>query len=138
MTTGCKNIYHRLSASKPMRKALATVVNICRMLLGLTFVFSGYVKAIDPTGTKYKIEDYLGAVGVGGVLPDYVTITIAILLAGLEFSLGIFMLLAIRRRQVSKIMLAFMVVMTLITAWLAIFNPITDCGCYGDAIHLTN
>jgi triosephosphate isomerase len=138
MTIGFKNISHRLAASETMQKVLTVVVNVCRFLLALTFVFSGYVKAIDPTGTKYKIEDYLAAVGLGGILPDYVTIAMAVLLAGLEFSLGIFMLLAIRRRQVSKLMLVFMAVMTLITAWLAIFNPITDCGCFGDAIHLTN
>lgn len=135
MTIDFKNISHRLAASETMQKVLTVVVNVCRFLLALTFVFSGYVKAIDPTGTKYKIEDYLAAVGLGGILPDYVTIAMAVLLAGLEFSLGIFMLLAIRRRQVSKLMLVFMAVMTLITAWLAIFNPITDCGCFGDAIH---
>ena len=120
------------------KKAVGIVVNISRFILGLVFVFSGYVKAIDPTGTQYKIEDYMEAVGLAGVLPDYITMTVAILLSALEFSLGIFMLLAIRRRQVSRIMLAFMIVMTLITVWLALFNPVKDCGCFGDAIHLTN
>ena len=113
-------------------------VGVCRLLLGATFVFSGYVKAIDPLGTQYKIDDYLGAIGLEGVLPGYVTIAASALLAALEFSLGIFMLLAIRRRQVSRIILIFMTLMTLITVWLAVDNPIPDCGCFGDAIHLTN
>ena len=113
-------------------------VGVCRLLLGATFVFSGYVKAIDPLGTQYKIDDYLGAVGLEGVLPGYVTLAASVLLTALEFSLGIFMLLAIRRRQVSRIILIFMSLMTLITVWLAVGNTIPDCGCFGDAIHLTN
>lgn len=114
------------------------VVNICRFILGLTFIFSGYVKAIDPLGTEYKIEDYLEAIGWAGVLPWQVTLTTSVLLSALEFSLGIFMLFAIRRRLVSKLMTAFMVVMTLVTLWLALANPVKDCGCFGDAIHLSN
>jgi len=114
------------------------LVNIARFVVGLTFIFSGYVKAIDPLGTLYKMQDYLEAVGLPGVLPDYLLISAAILLAGLEFSLGIFMVLAIRRRLTSKIILAFMAVMTLITLWLVIANPVKDCGCFGDALHLTN
>lgn len=114
------------------------VVNLCRFILGLTFIFSGYVKAIDPLGTQYKIEDYLEAVGLAGILPWQVTLTTSVLLSALEFCLGIFMLFAIRRRLVSKLMTLFMAVMTLITLWLALANPVKDCGCFGDAIHLTN
>ena len=118
--------------------ALTVVVNVCRFLLGATFVFSGFVKAVDPIGTQYKIQDYLGAVGLEGVLPNWVTLTTSVLLSALEFSLGVFILLAMRRRLVSKIIVVFMAVMTLITLWLALFNPVKDCGCFGDAIHLTN
>ena len=118
--------------------ALTILVNVCRFLLGATFVFSGFVKAVDPIGTQYKIEDYLGAVSLEGVFPDWVTLTTSVLLSALEFSLGVFILLAMRRRLVSKIIVVFMAVMTLITLWLALFNPVKDCGCFGDAIHLTN
>ena len=58
-------------------------VGVCRLLVGATFVFSGYVKAIDPLGTQYKIDDYLGAVGLEGVLPGYVTLAASVLLAAL-------------------------------------------------------
>lgn len=118
--------------------ALTILVNVCRFLLGATFVFSGFVKAVDPIGTQYKIEDYLGAISLEGVFPDWVTLTTSVLLSALEFSLGVFILLAMRRRLVSKIIVVFMAVMTLITLWLALFNPVKDCGCFGDAIHLTN
>lgn len=117
---------------------LTILVNVCRFLLGATFVFSGFVKAVDPIGTQYKIQDYLGAISLEGVFPDWVTLTTSVLLSALEFSLGVFILLAMRRRLVSKIIVVFMAVMTLITLWLALFNPVKDCGCFGDAIHLTN
>ena len=117
---------------------LTLLVNVCRLVVGATFVFSGFVKAIDPTGTQYKIQDYLAAAGLAGALPGWLTLVVSVLLAALEFCLGVFMLFAMHRRLVSKITVAFMVVMTLVTVWLAAFNPIKDCGCFGDAIHLTN
>ena len=122
-----------------LRSVMLTIlVNICRFLIGATFVFSGFVKAVDPIGTQYKIQDYLGAIGLVGVLPDWVTLSTSVLLSAFEFSLGVFILLAIRRRLVSKLIVAFMAVMTLVTLWLALFNPVKDCGCFGDALHLTN
>ena len=113
-------------------------VNICRFLVALTFIFSGYVKAIDPLGTQYKIEDYLEAVSLVQYVPSFVTLGTSILLSATEFCLGIFLLFAIHRRTTSKLTVVFMAVMTLITLWLWLANPITDCGCFGDAIHLTN
>ena len=114
------------------------LVNACRFLLGATFVFSGFVKAIDPIGTQYKLQDYISAVGMGGIVPDIVTLLASVALSALEFSLGVFVLFAIRRHLVSKILVAFMAVMTLITVWVALFNPVKDCGCFGEALRLTN
>ncbi len=114
------------------------LVNFCRFVMALTFVFSGYVKAIDPLGTQYKLHDYLKAVGMAGYVSPTVTLAVSVLLSALEFSIGIFLLFAIHRRKTSKMALAFMVVMTLVTLWLWVANPISDCGCFGDAILLTN
>lgn len=114
------------------------LVNACRFLLGATFVFSGFVKAIDPIGTQYKLQDYISAVSMGGIVPDIVTLLASVALSALEFSLGVFVLFAIRRHLVSKILVAFMAVMTLITVWIALFNPVKDCGCFGEALRLTN
>lgn len=114
------------------------LVNACRFLLGATFVFSGFVKAIDPIGTQYKLQDYISAVDMGGIVPDIVTLLASVALSALEFSLGVFVLFAIRRHLVSKILVAFMAVMTLITVWIALFNPVKDCGCFGEALRLTN
>ena len=113
-------------------------VNLGRLIVAVTFIFSGYVKAIDPLGTQYKITDYLQPLGLSGIVPDWMTLTASVALSALEFSIGIFLLFAIRRRLTTKISLLFMVVMTLITMWIAIANPVKDCGCFGDAIKLTN
>ena len=117
-------------------KTIAT--NICRAVLAVTFIFSGYVKAIDPLGTQYKIRDYLTALSIGDYVPDWLTLGSSVALASLEFALGIFILFAIRRRFTTRVILAFMAVMTLITVWIAIANPVSDCGCFGDAITLSN
>ncbi len=124
--------------SKAKAAALTVLVNTCRFLLGATFVFSGFVKAIDPIGTQYKLQDYISAVDMGGIVPDIVTLLASVALSALEFSLGVFVLFAIRRHLVSKILVAFMAVMTLITVWIALFNPVKDCGCFGEALRLTN
>ena len=121
-----------------MAKLRIFAVNLCRLLLALTFILSGYVKAIDPLGTQYKLNDYAAAMHLAEYIPDWLTLTGAITLAMTEFALGIFMLFAIQRHLVSKLMTAMMVVMTLITVWIFIANPVKDCGCFGDAIKLTN
>ena len=113
-------------------------VNICRLIVAVTFILSGYVKAIDPLGTQYKIADYVQALGMAGYFSDWMTLTASVALSTLEFSIGIFMLFGIRRRLISKITLLVMGVMTIITIWIAIANPVKDCGCFGDAIKLTN
>lgn len=113
-------------------------VNICRALLAITFIFSGFVKAIDPMGTQYKLDDYVKAVGMAGIIPEWILLMLSVILSALEFTLGVLMLMAIRRRLVSRLTLVFMTVMTAVTLWLAVANPIQDCGCFGDAIHLTN
>ena len=115
-----------------------TLVNVCRLLLAPTLIFSGFVKAIDPLGTQYKINDYLEALSAQGIVPDWVTLTASVLMAGLEFCLGIFLLFAIHRRTVSRITCVFMAVMTIVSLWLFAANPIEDCGCFGDAVKLTN
>lgn len=114
------------------------IVNLCRFVVALTFIFSGYVKAIDPLGTQYKIQDYLTAMNLSGLLPDIITLATAVILAAIEFCLGVFLLLAMHRRITTRITFLFMVFMTIVSMWLWIANPISDCGCFGDAVHLTN
>ena len=121
-----------------MQKLRITVVNVCRFVLAATFIFSGYVKAIDPLGTLYKLKDYATAMSLNGLLPDWVLVGVAIALGALEFALGVFMLFAVRRHVVSRITLAFMTAMTVLTLWIFVADPVKDCGCFGDALKLTN
>lgn len=121
-----------------MQKLRITVVNVCRFVLAATFIFSGYVKAIDPLGTLYKLKDYAAAMSLNGLLPDWALVGVAIALGALEFALGVFMLFAVRRHVVSRITLAFMAAMTVLTLWIFVADPVKDCGCFGDALKLTN
>ena len=119
-------------------RAWKWIVNICRFILGATFVFSGFVKAVDPLGTYYKIQDYLAAFGIQQLLPDIVPLLMSVLLAVLEFAVGMHLLLGIKRRFTTRLALLIMLVMTPLTLYLALTNPISDCGCFGDALVLTN
>ena len=121
-----------------MQKLRITAVNVCRFVLAATFIFSGYVKAIDPLGTLYKLKDYAAAMSLNGLLPDWALVGVAIALGALEFALGVFMLFAVRRHVVSRITLAFMTAMTALTLWIFVADPVKDCGCFGDALKLTN
>ena len=116
----------------------SVLVNVCRLILAPVFIFSGYVKAIDPLGTQYKLHDYAEAAGLSALAPDWLTLGGSVALSALEFCLGIFLLFAIQRRFTSRVTVVFMAAMTLVTLWLAIANPIEDCGCFGDALKLTN
>ena len=127
-----------MEQSNYMNKIKSILVNLSRTLLALTFIFSGFVKAIDPLGSQYKIAEYLEAVQLSAYIPDWAQLILSVGLSAIEFTLGVMLLLAIRRRLASKISLIMMVVMTLVTLWLTVSNPIQDCGCFGDAIHLTN
>ncbi|MBQ7632194.1 MAG: DoxX family protein [Paludibacteraceae bacterium] len=121
-----------------MKKSLHIIGSIARTLVALTFIFSGLVKAIDPLGTVYKIEDYLKA--FGGFFIDFMPYAeiMAVGLIGLEFVLGVCMLCNVRTNWTAWIALVFYLFMTPLTLWIALTNPVSDCGCFGDAIVLTN
>jgi hypothetical protein len=108
----------------------------CRVILGATFIFSGTVKCIDPVGGAIKIEDYFGAFGLSALNP--IATFVSFNLSAAEFMLGLCMLTAVYRKWTTRCMLAFMTFMTLLTLYIALFNPVHDCGCFGDAFILTN
>lgn len=112
--------------------------SVARTLLALTFLFSGFVKAIDPLGTVYKIEDYLKA--FGGGFTDLLPLAgaAAVCLISVELVLGLCMLLNVRTSVTAWISLLFYLAMTPLTLWIAMTNPVSDCGCFGDAVVLTN
>ena len=121
-----------------MKRAKAVALYVARTVVGLTFILSGFVKAIDPLGTQYKIQDYLAAIPPSLSLPDMLTLLMSVSLSMVEFTLGAFMLTAISRRVTARLTLLFMMVMTAVTVWIYIADPVKDCGCFGDALTLTN
>ena len=121
-----------------MNRMKGLAVNVCRLVVALTFIVSGYAKGIDPLGTQYKLHDYLAAMHLADYTADWMTLAAAVVLATMEFTLGIMVLFAIRRRLVTKLLTLVMVAMTLLTIWIYFANPVSDCGCFGDAITLTN
>lgn len=112
--------------------------NACRFILAAAFIFSGFVKAVDPLGFQYKIQDYLTAFGMATWFPSFFPLLGGIALSAIEFSVGIFLFFGIRRTLASMVALMLMIFMTPLTLYLAIFNPVSDCGCFGDAWVLTN
>ena len=119
-------------------KIIGVCTTVCRFVLAAVFIFSGFVKAIDPLGTQYKIQDYLDAFGWSSVFPDFIPFLAAALLGMLEFCLGVYLFFGIRRIIAPRAVVALMSVMTPLTFWLALDNPVSDCGCFGDAVVLTN
>jgi len=119
-------------------KPMKVLVNFCRILLGLTFMFSGIVKAVDPMGTQIKLTDYLYAFGIGDAILGSTLLILACILAGFEILIGSYLTVGAFRRGSSLLALLMMVFFTPFTLYLAIKNPVQDCGCFGDAVVLTN
>ena len=116
--------------------ALKILVELCRLLIGVVFIFSGFVKAVDPVGGAIKIGEYLASFGLDMLQPF--TVLLSFNLSAIAFALGVCMLLGVYRRYVSFLVLVFMVFMTPLTLYLALFDPVSDCGCFGDALVITN
>ena len=115
------------------KKILTTTLQI---IVGLVFVFSGLMKGIDPVGTAIKIGEYFSSFGIHS--NPSVDLVFSVALNLFESTLGIALLLGFRPSKTRVVTLALMGAMTLLTLYIYIFNPVTDCGCFGDAITISN
>lgn len=117
-------------------KVKGYTVLILQLFVGAVFVFSGFVKVIDPLGGLYKVTDYLTAFHWDALKPlGFLGMTA---MSAVEFVLGVGLILGIQKKLVTLGTLAFMAFYTPLTLYLAINNPVTDCGCFGDALVITN
>jgi len=107
-----------------------------QVLLGLLFMFSGFVKGVDPLGTAYRIEDYFAAYQTEWANP--LALFLSFIMNASEFVLGALLLLNIKPKITIWLVVLMMILFTITTINDAINNPVPDCGCFGDAIILTN
>ncbi len=121
-----------------MQLAIKVWVNVCRFVLGGVFVFSGFVKVIDPFGFFYKLQDYVTAFGMSAWLPTFLLFMAGVALSVIEFYVGVCLVLGIHKRVSSTMALVLIGFMTPLTFYIALTNPVSDCGCFGDAWVLTN
>jgi uncharacterized membrane protein YphA (DoxX/SURF4 family) len=107
-----------------------------RYFIAAVFLFSGFVKGVDPLGTAYKIEDYFVAYSMDWALP--LSLILAFALIGFELSLGIMLAFKILPRFTRVSMAVLMLFFSFVTLYDALYNPVPDCGCFGDALVITN
>ena len=109
---------------------------ISRIIVGLLFMFSGFVKGVDPLGTAYRMTDYLEVMKIHSLVPY--ALTFSILLCSFEFILGFLLVTNVKLKVVSWLTLLMMTFFTIVTFFDATKNLVKDCGCFGDAVKLTN
>ena len=111
------------------------VVNISRLLVGVLFIISGFIKANDPLGFSYKLEEYFTVFGWDFFKPFALFLSVAITV--FEIICGVAVLLGSRMKLFAWLLMLMIVFFTFLTFYSAYFNKVTDCGCFGDALHLT-
>jgi hypothetical protein len=120
-----------------MKKIMTILSHISRILIGLLFVFSGYVKAVDPLGFAYKLGEYFDSLHLEFLLP--LALPFSILIIAAELAMGLCLLARIRMRLVAWGVLLFMSFFTILTFYIAVKGDVVkDCGCFGDALVLSN
>ena len=113
------------------------LTNISRVLLALVLVLSGFVKAVDPKGTMYKLQEYADAFSIDAFSSEWL-LFFAIILAAAEFLIGVFLLMGAYRRLMATIAFLVFIIFTPFTLYVAISDIVPDCGCFGDAIGMSN
>lgn len=119
------------------RALTALLVNLSRLLLAAVLLVSGFVKAVDPLGLSYKLQEYFAAFGFDVISDGWFQFA-AVLLSAAEFVMGLLLLTGVYSRASTLLVFLFFLFFTPLTLVLAIWNPVRDCGCFGDAIKLSN
>ncbi len=117
-------------------KADGWMLKVSRIAVGLLFIYSGFVKGVDPLGTQFRIEDYFYAYGTLWALPF--ALILSLILNAFEFSLGVLLLLKLKTKYIAWLVFLLMIFFTITTLNDAVNNPVPDCGCFGDALIISN
>jgi uncharacterized membrane protein YphA (DoxX/SURF4 family) len=123
-----------------MRKAQTTftfiLVQIARILVGALFIFSGFVKLVDPIGSQYKFEEYFseGVLNMEFLIPYALPFAIFLIIA--EIVLGVALLVGWKSKLTVRSLTVMILFFLFLTFYSAYYNKVTDCGCFGDAIKL--
>ena len=117
-------------------RLLKYITEFFRLIVGATFVFSGFVKSVDPLGFTYKIQDYLISFDLVSLFP--LALPAAIIMVVAELVVGVLLLLGVYRKFSTIAVTIFMGIFLPLTLWVAIYNPVEDCGCFGDAWVISN
>lgn len=127
-----------LHSSSCRMKPKLFLVEVCRIVLGLTLILSAFLKGIDPIGLGIKINEYeTTMLGISSPWLSSISNWLAYLFITLEFCTGAFILMGIYRRLSSRIALILIAFFVLITGYSYFSGSIPDCGCFGDALKLT-
>lgn len=119
------------------RAFTAALANLSRLLLGAVLAVSGFVKAVDPKGLFYKLREYTTAFSLDAI-PDVWVELASLMLPAAEFILGILLLTGVYNRLITRLVFIVFLLFTPFTLLIALWNPVQECGCFGDAIHLSN
>lgn len=119
---------------QPLYKSV--IFHTAAVLVGAVFIYSGFVKAIDPLGTVYKIQDYLEVMHLSAL--NDIAIVASFGLFTVEFVTGIMLVFGINIRIGIWLATLMMAAMTPLTLWIAVSDPVSDCGCFGDALVISN
>ncbi len=113
------------------------LVHLSRIFVGAMFIFSGFVKLVDPIGSQYKFQEYFGesVLNLEFLIPFALPFSILLIIA--EIMLGVMLLLGYKSKLTVWSLLGLTTLFLFLTWYSAYYNKVTDCGCFGDAIKLT-
>ena len=116
---------------------LKLIVHLSRIFVGAMFIFSGFVKLVDPIGSQYKFEEYFseGVLNLEFLIPYALPFSIVLIIV--EIVLGVSLLLGYKSKTTTWSLLGLTTIFLFLTWYSAYYNKVTDCGCFGDAIKLT-
>lgn len=112
-------------------------VNVCRWLLALVLMLSGFLKAVDPVAGVYKLQEYVSAFSLSGISDGWLS-AFSVAQAAVEFLMGLYLLVGIYRGFISFMALLMMLLFTPFTLYLWVSGAVSDCGCFGESLLMSN